>query len=74
MPRRTGFSVISPVLFEPKEGADPARLFELHLEAATRHDARRAAPAGFVVEIDAVHVETFAHLFDLALFARVSLR
>jgi hypothetical protein len=43
---------------------------ELHLYAAAGHDSRIAAPAGCMIQIDAVHVETGTDLFDLLFVAR----
>src|SRR6266487_5647948 len=62
----------SGVLLEPEKRADAAHLFELHGDSAARHDAGVPAPAGLVIEIDAVHVEGVADALDLPLVARVA--
>ena len=43
---------------------------ELHLEAAAGHDSRIAPPAGFMIQINAVHVEAGTDLLDLPFVAR----
>ncbi len=43
---------------------------ELHLEAAAGHDSRVAAPAGFMIQINTVHVEAGTDVFDLSFVAR----
>jgi len=43
---------------------------EFHFEAAAGHDSRGSAPAGFMIQIDAVHVEAGANLFDLPFVPR----
>ena len=54
----------------PEEGADSMDTLKLNLEAAARHNTMIAPPAGFVIELDAIHVEAFADLLDLALTSR----
>ena len=60
----------SSLFLKPQKWTDAALLLELHLEAAAGHDSRFAAPAGFIIQIDAVHVEAGTDLFDLPFFAR----
>jgi hypothetical protein len=43
---------------------------ELHLEAAAGHDSRVAAPAGFMIQINTVHVEAGTDLLDLPFVTR----
>jgi hypothetical protein len=63
-------SALNSLFLEPQEGTDSMLFFKLHLEAAAGHDSRLAAPAGFMVQIDTVHVEAWADLLDLAFVAR----
>ena len=57
------------MILEPEERTDAADALELHYSAATGHDSPGAAPAGFVIEIRAIHVKALADLLDLALLA-----
>ncbi len=61
---------ISGVIPEPEEGAYAANAFKLDLEPTTGHDPAVSAPARFVVQIRAIHVEILTDLLDLVLFAR----
>jgi hypothetical protein len=57
------------VVLEPEERTDAADALKLHDSAATGHDSPGAAPAGFVIEVRAIHVKVLADLLDLALIA-----
>ena len=61
------------VRLQAKEGTDAALALEFDFEPATGHDATNPSPAGFVVQIDAVHVEALTEPFDPAFFARHTL-
>jgi hypothetical protein len=52
---------------EPEERADTAYTLKLDFPSTARHDAAIAAPAGFVIQVRAVHVEILADLFDFAI-------
>ena len=54
----------------PEEGTDAVLFLELYLETTAGHDSWITAPAGFVIQIDAVHVEAGTDLFDLPLVTR----
>jgi hypothetical protein len=43
---------------------------KLYLEPAAGHDARIAAPAGFMVKINTIHVEAGTDLLDLPFVSR----
>ena len=52
------------MLLQPEKGANPAFPFKLDFEAAARHRSGDSPPAGFVIQIDAVHIKTATYLFD----------
>ena len=58
------------LFFEPEEGTDALLLLEFHFETAARHDSRVAAPARFMIQIDAVHIKAWTDLLDLPFVAR----
>jgi len=60
----------SSLFLEPQEGTDAMLFLELHLEPAAGHDSRVAAPAGFIIQINTIHVEAGTDLFDLPFVAR----
>jgi hypothetical protein len=58
------------VFLKPRKRTNAPLSFELHLETAAGHNSRIAAPAGFVIQVDAIHVEAATDLFDLPFLAR----
>jgi len=62
-------SLFLPFL-EPQERTDAPLSLELHLQTAAGHDSRIAPPAGFMIQIDAVHVKAGTDLLDLPFITR----
>ena len=60
------------LFLQPQERTNSLLSFEPHLQAAAGHDSRITAPAGFMIQIYAVHVEAGTDLLNLPFVARQS--
>jgi hypothetical protein len=58
------------IFLEPQERADAMLFLKFDLEAAAGHDSWITTPAGFMIQINTVHVEAGTDLFDLPFVAR----
>ena len=58
------------LFLKPQKGTNAMLFLELHLETAAGHDSRVATPAGFMIQINTVHVKAGTDLFDLPFVAR----
>jgi hypothetical protein len=70
MPRAEVKAYPCLLFLEPQERTDAMFFLEFHFEAATGHGSQVAAPAGFMIQINTVHVKAGADLFDLPFVAR----
>jgi hypothetical protein len=58
------------LFLEPQERTDTMLCLKFHLKAAAGHNSRIAAPAGFMIQINTVHIKAGADLFDFPFVAR----